>query len=1147
MLVLTLPCLAQESRATLVGVVTDSSSAVVPMAQVTITNQATGVAVTAQTNEAGNYVALYLIPGVYRVACEKAGFKHYQHDGLELHVNDRVELNIPMEVGNQAEAVTVTGETPLLETATGSAGDVVEARSLSELPMPHDIPFWVMGLSPTLSCVNCIQGNDMPFDSFSNSYTFAGTRAQLSEVLVDGVPTSSTNNGPMELITSWMPPPDTVAELKVQTVTYDASVGFTEGGATNVTLKSGTNTLHGSAFFTVIPTAFVANTFFGNAIAQPRGSIIYHRWGGTVGGPVYIPRAYDGRNRTFFFAGYEGLRFNRIRGNVGTVPTAPERQGDFSALLKLGSNYQLYDPASRVSVGGGRYQESPVPGNVLPSSRISPIATNILSYYPLPIVAGTANGTNNFPEPNATENGSYYSTMGRVDHNFTEKHRIFVRVNYMERNSTAVDWFHNLATARPFEFQSRGGIVDDVYTISPTFVMNFHYGYDRFVRIYDSLPAAHGFDLTSLGFSQFYNNEIPTSIRRFPYFTISGYQSTWNGWLDRPNDNHDFTLTFNKEIGHHAIKFGPEFRAYRQNQFEPDNTSTGQLNFGTTYTQGPLDNSAASPIGQGLASMLLGISDTGDVTVNASYAEQSTTWAGYIHDDWRVSNKLTVNIGLRYEYESPITERYNRSVLGFNPTATLPISAQVASNYGQNPTQGLSPSQFNTQGGLTFAGVNGAPRGLWNAYGKSFMPRFGLAYSLGHNTVVRAGYGIYYGFLGTRRTNVIQTGFSQTTYEVDSLDGGLTFVNSLANPFPNGIQQPLGAAGGVSTGLGQAVSFFNQNPLPPYMQRWSIGVQHQLPKRVLLDVSYVGNRGTHIEIARNLDALPERYLSTLPTRDTATINNLTASVPNPFYPLLPNTNLAAAVVQRQQLLLPYPQFSSVTSTTYQGYSWYHSLNGKIEKRFSGGITVSSAYTWSKFMEATNYLNPADPMPEKVISDEDFTNRVSVSGIYELPFGRKRHWLSGINAPLNVLLGGWQVDGIFTAQTGAPLQWGDVLFNGDFHDIPLPGDKRSVAEWFNTGAGFVTASSAQLADNIQTFPLRLSNVRAPGIENFDLTALKSVKTGEKFTWQFRGDFLNAMNHPLFASPNTTPTSGAFGQITAQNNNPRRIQLSLKLLF
>ena len=1148
LMVVAMAGLAQETRATLLGRVTDSSSAVVPGANLKITNKATGVTINSQTNDSGNFVATYLIPGVYLVECEKAGFKGYRHDDLELHVNDRLELNIVLEVGNASEAVTVTGETPLLETDTASTGSVIEERRLTELPMPHGIPFWVMGLSPGLSCVNCIQGNDSPFDSFSNSYTFAGTRAQLSEILVDGVPTSSTNNGPNELITSWMPPSDSVAELKVQTITYDASVGFTEGGATNLTLKSGTNTLHGTAFFGIIPTSFVANTFFGNSIGQPRGSIIYHRWGATAGGPVFLPKVYDGRNKTFFFFGYEGLRQNRIRGTTLTVPTAAERTGDFSSLLGLGSQYQIYDPASRVAAAGGRYQETGFPNNIIPASRLSPIAQNILNYYPLPTVAGTANGTNNLPEPNATENAHYYTIMARVDHNFGTRHRVFARVNTMERSSVALDWFHNLATARPFEFQSRGGIVDEVFTISPTFVMNLHYGYDRFVRIYDSLPAAHGFDLTSLGFSSNYNNEIPVSNRRFPYVTIAGYAPTWNGWLDRPNDNHAFSLTFNKITGTHAIRFGAEFRVYRQNQYQPDNTATGNLNFGTTYTQGPFDNSAASPLGQGLASMLLGIPDSGYVTVPASYAEQSTATGLYIHDDWKLSPRLSVNVGLRYEIESPITERYNRSVVGFNPTAALPISAQVQANYAQNPTQGIDPSQFLVQGGLTYADVNGNGRGLWNAYTHGFMPRVGLAYSLTHHTVIRAGYGIYYGFLGTRRTNVVQTGFSQTTNLIPSLNGGLSFApDLLANPFPNGVQQPLGAAGGYSNGLGQDVTFFNQNPLPPYMQRWSFGVQHELPHQVIADVSYVGNRGTHIEINRNLDALPDIYLSTSPVRDNNTINYLTANVANPFYPLLPATSLAGTVIPRSKLLTPYPQFSSVTTTTNQGYSWYHSLEAKVEKRFSRGLTLTGSYTYSKFMEATNYLNAGDPMPERVISDQDFTHRASMSVIYELPFGKGRKWLSGAHGFSNLMIGGWQAEGVWVVQSGAPLQWGDVLFTGNLHDIPLAGGDRGVKQWFNVNAGFVKASNQQLSNNLRTFPLRLSNVRAPGINNWDISVIKSQKFLEKITMQLRGEALNAMNHTLFGNPTMDPTNNAFGVITSQNNNPRRIQVSLKLLF
>ena len=1145
---LDLICQAQESRATVIGQVRDSSAAVIPNATVRITNIATGVTTAIPTNEQGNYAAPYLLPGAYSVVCDANGFKQSRRDAVELRVNDRVEINFALQVGDASETIVVTGESTLLETATASAGQVIDGRRISELPMPHGIPFNLMALSPGLACVNCIQVNDSPYDSFSQSYAVAGTRAQLSEILVDGVPTSSSNNGPNALITSWVPPADVVAEMKVQTATYDAGVGFSSAGAVNVTLKSGTNRLHGTLFYANIATALIGNTYFANSLGIPRGDITYHRWGSTAGGPVLIPKLYNGRNRTFFFYGYEGLKQNRIRGTTLTIPTAKERQGDFSDLLALGSRYQIYDPATRRSIAGGRFQQDPFPGNIIPTGRISPIAQNILKYYPLPVLQGTADGTNNLPLPNATEEASYFTVTGRIDHNFSSRNRIFVRGNGMERNSVAVDWFHNLATARPFEFQSRGGIVDDVFTVSPTFIVNFHYGYDRFVRIFDSLPEAHGFDLTALGFPAYYNNAIPVSVRRFPYITIGGYAPTWNGSLNRPNDNHDLTLTFNKVARTHAVKFGGSYRIYRQNQYQPDNESTGNFNFGTTYTQGPLDNSPASPLGQGLASMLLGLPSSGYVDRRSSYAEQSTNWGLYVHDDWKVSKRLSINAGVRYETESPITERYNRSALSFDQAAALPIAAQVQAAYAKNPTDGLPIDQFRVQGGLTFAGINNNSRDLWNRYAKSIMPRLGLAYSLNSKTVLRTGYGIYYGFLGTRRTNVIQTvGFTQRTTLVPSLDGGLTFAATLANPYPNGIQEPLGAAAGPSTGIGQIISFFNQHPLPSYMQRWSFGIQRELPLKIVIDLSYVGNRGTHLEVAQDLNALPLKYLSSLPVRDTANINYLTASVPNPFYPQFPNTALAGTVVSRSSLLVPYPQFSSVASTNFQGYSWYHSLDAKTEKRFSRGMTITVAYTYSKFMEATSRLNPADPMPTRVISDQDFTHRLSASAIFELPFGAGHRILGGARGLLNGVVNGWQAEGIFVGQVGAPISWGNILFNGDIHDIALPVGERNVAHWINVNAGFVRNSALQLSQNIRTFPTRLSGVRGPGINNYDLSAIKKFKIRETTVLQFRAEAINALNHPLFANPNVDPTSSAFGVITTQNNNSRRLQLGLKMVF
>jgi hypothetical protein len=606
-------------------------------------------------------------------------------------------------------------------------------------------------------------------------------------------------------------------------------------------------------------------------------------------------------------------------------------------------------------------------------------------------------------------------------------------------------------------------------------------------------------------------------------------------------------LNFNKTRGSHSLKFGAQLRVERANKSAPMNTSTGEFDFGTTWTQGPLDNSPASPIGQGLASMLLGLPSGGHVDRNASYDEQGTTWSLYLHDDWKVTSKLSLNLGLRYEIEGPLTERYNRSLRGFDPNAQLPIAAQVQANYAQNPTPEAPASQFLVRGGLLFAGVGGQPRTLWERDANNLMPRFGLAYRISPKMVVRGGYGIFFGFLGQRRGNVKQTGFSQATNLVPSLDNGLTFAATLANPYPTGIQEPLGAALGPMTYVGQSISFFNSHPLAPYNQRWQFGIQSELPHRVVLDASYVGNRGTHLATSRNLDAFPNRYLSTSPVRDVTTINYWSANVPNPFYPLLPGTSLSSTTVARSQLIVPYPQFTGASVDTNEGYSWYHSLQVKVERRFANGFTVQGAYTWSKFMQAVSFLNPGDAKPERVISDQDFPHHVGISGIYELPFGKGRKWLARQPALLAAMIGGWQVQGFYIGQSGSALGFGNAIFSGNLVDVPLPKDQRTVGQWFNVNAGFNRNSAQQLSRNLITFSSRFSGVRSDGMNTMNLSAIKETAVHERFRVQFRAEAFNALNHPMFAAPNTSLTSSSFGTITSQNGYPRRIQLSLKLVY
>jgi hypothetical protein len=438
------------------------------------------------------------------------------------------------------------------------------------------------------------------------------------------------------------------------------------------------------------------------------------------------------------------------------------------------------------------------------------------------------------------------------------------------------------------------------------------------------------------------------------------------------------------------------------------------------------------------------------------------------------------------------------------------------------------------------------------------MPRIGLAYQIDNHTVVRSGFGIFYGFLGERRSDVIQSGFSQNTNVVPTTDN-INFIGTLSNPFPNGIAEPVGAAAGYQTFLGQAISYFNQNPQPQRVFRWEFDVQHQLKGGILLDVNYTGNKTIHIDLnptgnpnVVSTNALPDQYLCTSPVRDNTCNNYLTGTVTNPFYGLGPAGNTQGTftntTIARSALLAPYPIFGAVNTSVNSGYSWYHGMTVVVEKRFARGFTASGNYTFSKFMQADELLNPGDKAPLRVISDQDVPHRFSVTSVAELPFGRGKALLHSSNPVLSRIVGGWQLSGIFSYQVGFPLAWGNVLYYGDPANIVKPADQRSVNGWFNT-TGFDTVSANQLVNNLRTWPLRFSQIRGRNTNNVDLALIKNTRIGEGKEIQFRAEALNAFNHAGFPSPVMTPTSATFGRITAANQAgyPRRLQLSLKYIF
>ncbi|MGD0201813.1 MAG: TonB-dependent receptor, partial [Bryobacteraceae bacterium] len=715
-------------------------------------------------------------------------------------------------------------------------------------------------------------------------------------------------------------------------------------------------------------------------------------------------------------------------------------------------------------------------------------------------------------------------------------------------------------------FLSKAAVFDDVYTLSPTTVLNARYSYNRFIRHQDGNQDAVGFDLTSLGFPASYASAIPASVRNFPQFNMTGYIPTGStAGENRPVMNHTAAANLTKAMGKHSLRAGFEFRAYQETDKFFGFQQTGTFNFDSTWTRGPLDNSATSPgsIGQSVAALLLGLpSSSSNVARSADYAEQSNSWGFFLQDDWKLSPRLTVNIGLRYEFEQALHERYNKSVLGFDPTYVQPFSATAASVFAAKDAALVTQiSSIQALGGLTFAGVGGNPTMLYNTPKTQLMPRFGLAYQIGNNTVLRGGFGMFYGFLGERRSDVIQHGFSQNTNVVPTTDN-INFIGTLTNPFPNGITNPVGNAAGPQTFLGQNIQFFNQNPLAPRVMRWELGVQHVFPGNLLLEVNYTGNKAIHVELNPtgnpnivNINVLPDKYLCASLTRDNACNNNLTGSVPNPFQGLQPgNTQsiFTGSTIARSGLLVPYPEFGSISTTNPQGYSWYHALMVSVEKRFAKGFSMAGNYTFSKFMQATELLNPGDPAPVRVISDQDVPHRFSLSGVWELPFGRNKPFLNGQDPIVSRIVGGWQLSGIFGYQVGFPLAWPTgatcCIYYGDPKNIVLPASQRTVDHWFNT-AGFELLSANQLVNALRTWPLRFSQLRGRNGNNVDLALIKNTRITEGRDIQFRAEALNAFNHPGFPSATMTPTSTTFGTITSsqQAGYPRRLQLSLKYIF
>jgi hypothetical protein len=1165
---------AQETRGSIAGRVTDTSGAVIPGATVTALNEATNISVSAQTDGAGGYQLRYLPVGRYTVSAELSGFKKVARTGIEVRVGDRLLLDFDLEPGKVEEVVEVTASTPLLEASSGSSGQVIDSKRIALLPLSDGNPFVLARLASGAAYTGDLLFS-RPFDNAGTSSITVDGATGGNEFTLDGTP-----NGAHGRRVAYVPPSDAVEEFKVETATYDAQQGHTAGATVNVVMKSGTNDLRGTLYEFYRDDTISANDFFLNRAGRERAPMNYNRFGGTLGGPLRVP-GYNGKDRTFFFVAYEGIYDQFPEPNQYTVPTEAMRRGDFSALL--GQGIVIYNPFTAVRRADGRIERQPFPGNIIPAELINPVARNFLRLFPLSNQAGDAQGRDNYISSNPRSD-DFASISGRIDHRLSDKHRFFVRYSWNDRQESRNNWTGEVDGVRPrgnFLYRVNHNFTyDHVYTRSPSTLLNLRLGFSRFqepnVRQHEG-----NFDPKTLGFSS-RTAALFGDASYVPQFEVGGMETLGEGMGTAEFTNvYSVQPTLTRILGDHSVRAGYDFRIHRYNRRSPGHAA-GLYTFGTDYTRGPLDTSSGAAVGQQFASFLLGLPTGGRIERNASLANQNLYHALFVQDDWRVGAKLTLNLGLRYDYETPVTERFNRGVANFDPNAESPIAAAAQAAYARSPIAQLSPADFRVRGGLTF--LSDQDRSSWEADKNNIQPRLGFAYQANAKTVVRGGFGIY--TVANLPESFNQSGFSQATNIVASPDGGLTFPGSspadrpLSDPWPGGVIDPLGAGGGTGTFMGQDLGggqgdntqrvFLEGTRQNEQHMRWSIGFQRELPGQWVFEAAYVGNHGydltlktpdtTNLRDYIDLNPVPRQYLSTSPTRDEAVNSFLTGTVPNPFAGLIPGTAHNNPVIQRQNLLRPFPQFLAIRTQRRDGTSRYHSGQFRLEKRFTGSYSILLGYTYSRFKEKTILLNPTDPGPTEYVSDADTPHRLVASVIWELPFGKARRFDLGSLG--NKVLGGWSVQGIYNWQTGRPLNLRDAYYDGD--PSQLKTDYGNPDRVFDTSGFYFDDAAVQtggapdpakqradsrinLANNVRTFPFRIDGMRRQNVSFLDASLIKTVSFSHDVRLQLRFEAINAFNHAIFDVPNVDPRNASFGKVTTQFNLPRNIQLAARLFF
>lgn len=1107
---------AQTYQGGVRGAVRDATG-IISGITVTLTNEGTNQTRRSTSNDEGQYAFPNVPPGVYTVSATVDGFRPFAHTSIEVGVQRFVILDIVLEIGTVEETITVTSESPVLEAATASNASSLEAVEMVTLPTPSRNPFFLSITTPNVVPSGNPQFQRMQDQNATSALSIAGGPRRGNNYTLDGVPITDLRNRAVII-----PSMESIEEVKVQVSTYDAEMGRTGGGVFNTFHRRGSNQWEGSALIQNRPSWGVGQLFFDEQAGAPKPDSYYWLWGGSFGGAI-VP------DKTFFWLSTEGYRTSVTRNRVLTLPTAAMARGDFSQSGRI-----IYDPlTTRPNPDNpGGFIRDPFPGNIIPGDRLNPVGVNIASFL-------TARGEGDISaSANVVDAADQFSV--NVTHQLSPTFTVSGTYMYYDSDEPGplfIDNPYDPSLGNLFRQVNLLGL-NTTYIPSDDSVLTFRYGYFRFVNDF----AVPEFDVASLGFSDNFTGQISQDVFPFIDFPLD-YPFGGAGGTDQShNYSHSVNGTWSKFVGNHTLKVGGDYRRIGVD-FVSAGAAAGAFEFGLDFTQGPDPTNPAPNSGDGLATLLLGHPTFGVLDIRTPQEHYIDYVSAFIHDDWRVSSSLVLNLGLRIEHEQGLKEKSDILTVGFDRETPWPVQ----------PIEGMT-----LRGGLMYAGKDGAPRHLGDPTPIKLGPRVGASFSVSPSTVIRGGYGLFWA--PPQPFNVDARGYDASTFYLASTDGGLTPAGTLTDPFPNGVEQPIGNELGLLTGAGGEIEFPDQFRKSPYVQQFSVDVQHELGSSVVVSAGYLGSRSEQLGLGGRVNI--NQLDPSLQSMGAALLDE----IPNPFLGNRIFGNLSESeTIPRGQLLRPYPQFGDLfAAQVSEGERRYHSFVARLEKRFRRGWGARVNYTFSRTDDNVfgefNFFSGRFPAPldstdidaEYSRSLIDVPHRLNLSGLVELPFGEGKRWLDD-GGLWSQILGGWTVSATGFYQSGFPIAVTQVPFNSfgpGFFAVQRP----------NVVPGVDPGHTGSTVDNLDTYlnpdawelapaftfgdaPRTDTRVRSPFRKNWDIALQKTSAVGPVRT-SFRLEIINLFDTPDFRNVNAAFGTGNFGRITGVSGFARTLQFTFR---